>query len=512
MAPKLPVRQLLILAICRFSEPLVFTSVLPYLPELLEYVGVAKADVAKWAGITSAAAALSQAFTAVSWGTLSDYVGRKPVILFGLTCTMVLSVVLGMSQSLTTVLISRTMIGLMNGNVGILRTMVAEIVPERELQPRAFSIMPTVWTIGSIFGPSFGGALAHPAEKYPNIFGSSEFLRRFPFALPNLISACVFIFGITVGFLFLHETLETKKDQRDVGLEIGKVLTGSCTSRRKGDLERKAVDEESASLLPKSSLKSSKKDQPIKRVSHSWSQIFTFQSSIILVAYTLMSGFGMAFDSVFPVFLHYPVQQLHENLDVNLPFKFASGFGVDSQTIGTYYTIIGIIGMFIQFYLFPPVVKRYGVLKCYQVSAICMPIIFLLTPFTALVPGVLRTPVVIFVMLAKLSTTIFGIPCCTILLTNSASSMAVLGTLNGVGTSFSALGRAAGPAVIGSAFSYGVKEGYVLFPWWLLSALALWGILPGLWIIEQEGPSRAVLEEEDADIEYGQGNESEDGY
>jgi MFS family permease len=101
------------------------------------------------------------------------------------------------------VLVSRALIGFMNGNVGIIRTMVAEIVPQRELQPRAFSIMPMVWTIGSIFGPAFGGALARPAEKHPNLFGGSEFLKRYPFALPNLVSACFFVVGITTGILFL---------------------------------------------------------------------------------------------------------------------------------------------------------------------------------------------------------------------------------------------------------------------------------------------------------------------
>ena len=182
----------------------VFTSILPYLPELIEYVGVPKPEVAKWAGIASAVASVSQAIMAVPWGTLSDYIGRKPVILSGLTCTMLLSILLGMSQSLTMVLTTRALIGLMNGNVGIIRTMVAEIVPQRELQPRAFSIMPLVWTVGSIFGPAFGGALARPAEKHPDWFGGSDFLRRFPFALPNLVSACFFIVGITSGFLFLR--------------------------------------------------------------------------------------------------------------------------------------------------------------------------------------------------------------------------------------------------------------------------------------------------------------------
>lgn len=258
---------------------------------------------------------------AVPWGTLSDYVGRKPIIISGLTCTMLLSIMLGMSQTLGMVLASRAMIGLMNGNVGIIRTMVAEIVPERELQPRAFSIMPLIWTIGSIFGPAFGGSLARPAEKHPALFGNSVFLRRFPFALPNLAAACFFIVGILTGILFLKETLETKKDRYDPGLALGRALTRPCTSRRKQPAELKDADEERTALLPQQQQK-----KPVVRPR--WSQVFTPQSNLVLVAYTLMSGLMMAFDSVFPVFLHWPVQQLHNNPDVKLPFKFTSGFGI----------------------------------------------------------------------------------------------------------------------------------------------------------------------------------------
>lgn len=140
---------------------------------------------------------------AVPWGWASDYVGRKPIIITCLTCTMLSSIMLGMSRSLAMVLATRALTGLVNGNIGIIRTMVAEIVPERELQPRAFSIMPLVWTIGSIFGPAFGGALARPVEKYPDFFGKSWFLRMYPFALPNLIAAGFFVVGIAVAFLFL---------------------------------------------------------------------------------------------------------------------------------------------------------------------------------------------------------------------------------------------------------------------------------------------------------------------
>lgn len=184
---------------------------------------------------------------------------------------------------------------------------------------------------------------------------------------------------------------------------------------------------------------------------------------------------------------------------------------LDAQTIGLYYTIIGMAGMIIQFLCFPPLAKRYGILTCFRASAIAMPIIFFLTPFTALVPEALRIPAVLLVMLLKLGATIFGIPCCTILLTNSAVSMTVLGTLNGVGTSVSALGRAAGPTLIGAAFSWGVKKGSVLIPWGLLGVLGAWAVVPSFWIVEQEGPYRGeeVADEEDEEEEDDEVEEAE---
>lgn len=81
--------------------------------------------------------------------------------------------------------------------------MVAEMVPEKELQPRAFSIMPLVWTIGSIFGPSFGGFFAKPAENFPDLFGNNRFLLKYPFILPNLVTSALFLLGIATGILFL---------------------------------------------------------------------------------------------------------------------------------------------------------------------------------------------------------------------------------------------------------------------------------------------------------------------
>ncbi|KAL4961303.1 uncharacterized protein BDV14DRAFT_203874 [Aspergillus stella-maris] len=97
---KLPVRQLTILSICRFAEPIAVTSFLPYLPEMIESVGVHESEVAKWAGITTAVSSFAQAGMAVHWGRASDRFGRKPITLLGLTATMIFSLAFGLSKHL----------------------------------------------------------------------------------------------------------------------------------------------------------------------------------------------------------------------------------------------------------------------------------------------------------------------------------------------------------------------------------------------------------------------------
>ncbi|RDW93523.1 uncharacterized protein DSM5745_00845 [Aspergillus mulundensis] len=459
-----------------------------FAPEMIESVGVPQSEVAKWAGLTSAISSFSQAAMAVYWGTASDRFGRKPIVLLGLTATMIFSLAFGLSKSLVMLITCRGMIGFMNGNVGIIRTMVAEMVQDKELQPRAFSIMPMVWTIGSIFGPSFGGSLARPTEKFPEIFGNSSFFKEYPFLLPNLVSGFFFVIGISTGFLFLHETLLSKQGHRDPGLVLGEMLTSPCTGQRRKS-SKKLEDDETTPLLGERQRPT--KPQAVAEVKkHSWREVLRPQSALILLAYTLMSVHTMAFESVLPVFLHTPVQSLHGNPDVELPFKFVGGFGMDSQRIGFFYTITGCIGIIMQFYIFPFCAKRFGVLNCVKASTAVFPIVYLLTPYIALIPKSLQNPAICLLILSKLTASIFNFPGITILLTNSAGSLSILGTLNGVATSMSAVGRAAGPAMLGPIFSLGLRAGIIILPWWFLSAISVISAIPILWIVEGDGFQR----------------------
>ncbi|KAI0400784.1 major facilitator superfamily domain-containing protein [Xylaria palmicola] len=498
--PKLPAQQLAILAVARFAEPLAMTSVFPYLPEMIASFGVEKKDVAKWAGATSAVFSLAQSVTAVPWGRASDTFGRKPIIMTGLFCTMILFLAWGMSTSLKMAIIVRGLQGACNGNVGIIRTMVAEMVQDRELQPKAFSIMPLVWSIGSVFGPAFGGLFAKPAEQFPGLFGNSYFFKTFPFALPNILGGIVFLVSLSTAALFLKETLQSKRHSRDWGLILGKRITEAFKDRpfrRQQKLRRYSLQdaEASAPLLqtdgassPAARRGGARHEKPAVP---SLSAVFTRQTVINLVAYTFLALHSVAFDQVLPVFLNYPAQA-HTPGNTSLPLFFSGGFGLTSGRIGTIFTLYGVACGAIQFVLFPALCARFGVLRCYRACALTFPVVYLVLPFTVLIedPG-WRHAALLATMVVKAFAVIVGFPCSTILLTNSAASLAVLGTLNGVATTFSALGRASGPALAGLAFSWGVRNNMIGAPWWILGLIAAVGALP-VWMVaesDDDGPA-----------------------
>ncbi len=83
---------------------------------MMESFGVDEAKVGEWVGITSGVFSLSQCLTAVIWGRASDKFGRKPTILTGLTCTMIASLLWGMSVNLPMAITARAMAGGCNGN------------------------------------------------------------------------------------------------------------------------------------------------------------------------------------------------------------------------------------------------------------------------------------------------------------------------------------------------------------------------------------------------------------
>lgn len=83
---------------------------------MIKSFGVPKNEVAKWAGFTGSIFSVAQSMAAVPWGRASDRFGRKPIILIGLTSTMICFIVWGLSTSLTMAITVRFIMGAGNGN------------------------------------------------------------------------------------------------------------------------------------------------------------------------------------------------------------------------------------------------------------------------------------------------------------------------------------------------------------------------------------------------------------
>jgi Major Facilitator Superfamily len=523
---KLPVRQLAILAACRFAEPLAYTSVFPYMPEMIKSFGVDETNVAKWVGITGAAFSLAQCTTAIAWGRASDYFGRKPMVILALFSTMVTSLVFGLSTSLPMAIAARAGSGACNGNVGIMRTMVAEMVPEKSLQPKAFSVMPLIWAVGSTVGPAFGGMFAKPTEKFPSLFGHNRFFTKFPFALPNLMAGLFFTVGLTFAIFFLKETLETKKGRRDYGLIVGQKMLDCFKFRAKRSRRHSDVDDESTGALlsaVSTTSRSSMGDdvdwtpaeiKPVKpaQAPPGVKEVFTWQTSTNLLTYTILALHSVAFDQLLPVFLNHSTQVPNEH-NTRLPFKFSGGFGLASDRIGTLFMLFGICSGIIQFTIFPPTARRYGVLNCLKACSITFPLVYFAVPYTALIQTPLvQQAVMLGIMVVKSFCIVFAFPCMMILLTNSASSLRVLGTLNGFATSLSALGRAFGPAASGVLFTWGVDQGYIITPWWALGVISALGAIPVWHIKETDGianSSESVVDGNAGENEESQSEEAQ---
>ncbi|KAF3925350.1 hypothetical protein ABW20_dc0109636 [Dactylellina cionopaga] len=519
--PRLPVKQLAVLVICRLSEPICLTSILSYLPQMVRSFGVPEADVGFWVGITASSFSVAQCMTGIAWGRVSDRVGRKPVILFGILGMLLSVTIFGFSTSIVMAMVSRSCIGLLNGNIGILRTVVAELVPEKELQPQAFSLLPLTWSIGSIVGPMIGGFLSEPAKNYPTVFPKEGFFGRYPFALPNLFTAGILFCAFVFGTLFLEETLVGQRHRYDPGREAGKKIEAFLSSlfnrseasnapSSKSNPLRTADEEDSLLTSPSAHYSTTKSSSSATSPTHNhthpneplpWSQVLTPQSIYNIVLYFLIAIHVVSYDSILPVFFS-TAPSTSEN-PVSLPFHIPGGFGLPTSRIGLIYSANAVIYMLLQFLLYPPIARSYGNVKLITCSAIIFPIIYLVTPYTLAIPsrnGVIAAWSVILVL--KSITGVFAFTSSTILITNTASSIRVLGTLNGFATSVAAMGRAAGPSSFGWMFSSGQKGWWTTIPWvgLTLVAAAMWVWIPKL----EEGGGVRVEEssESESDEEH----------
>ncbi len=96
-------RQLLMICLVTFVEPVQFGMLFPFVYFMVKDFGIAKEeqDLGFYVGLLASSFCVAQLFTSLPWGWVSDRIGRRPVILIGLLGNAVTCSLFGMSKSYT---------------------------------------------------------------------------------------------------------------------------------------------------------------------------------------------------------------------------------------------------------------------------------------------------------------------------------------------------------------------------------------------------------------------------
>ncbi|KAF3006700.1 hypothetical protein E8E13_009031 [Curvularia kusanoi] len=499
-----PYQQMAILALCRICEPIAFMSIFPYAFKMVESFGVEESQQAMYTGMVTSAFAFAECGSGFFWGRLSDKVGRKKVLLGGMFGTGLSMLLFGFATSLPMALFARALGGLLNGNIGVLQTTVAELITDERHQPRAYSIMPFVWCLGTIIGGALGGVLAQPALSSDAFKGT--IFETYPFLLPNVICAMVVVLGLAVGILFLQETHEDIKYDEDRGLEAGKWLLRKVWSQESKESfnEKDASLDEMTRMLEDHdinthayrstdssptlcSTRTSMSEPPVfsldqeKAPAPPVRHAFTKQVCLNIMCVGILAFHTISLEQLLPILMSRDEFQPGTE---QLPFKFEGGFGWSLKNIGGFLALQGAIQMVTQIFLFPWLSKRLGSLRTFWITMSLYPILYILAPYLALLPEKLRIPGLMVLLIGKVTFQSLSYPSLNIILANSSPSKRVLGTVNGAAASSASICRGFGPTVAGAVDGLGLQLHMSGLAWWAIACVALLGWVPGLMMKE----------------------------
>ncbi|RDW82629.1 MFS multidrug transporter-like protein [Coleophoma cylindrospora] len=505
-------RQLLILTCARLSEPLVQTSLRSYLWYMLKSFDHSLPDstIASQAGIMQGAFAAAQLCTAMLWGRFSDSHGRKKALLLGLTGTTISCLGFGFSTTFWQALVFRMIGGATNGNIGVMRTMISEIVREKKYQSRAFLLLPMCANAGTIIGPVLGGIMSDPAGNYPKWFGGISWLERFPYSPPNLLSAiflgcaaCAVIFG-------LDETHDIHGQKEDWGRNLGHRIA-SLSRRLRGhkpeqdytaleqDERRESHESADVELSPAVVVKKPKAPKRRYKNQLPFRRIFTFNVMCTLLTHALFAFSQGTYNSIFFTFLSTPVYDpsQHGDYTPHPPLVFTGGLGLPASSVGFSMAILGTLGITLQLFLYPIINARLGTVGAWRVFLYLFPVVYILTPFLALVPSTRAPPEpktgpMIWVLLTGLIfvqviARTFATPAAAILINNCSPHPSVLGTIHGMGTTASSAARTIGPALGGYVYGVGMDNGVIGATFWALAGMAVLTVLASNFVKDGDG-------------------------
>ncbi|KAI0521452.1 major facilitator superfamily domain-containing protein [Xylaria bambusicola] len=467
-----PTFQLFLLAIVRLAEPIALTSIFPYAWSLVRHFHFGdEQDASFYAGILISAFSLTEALMGMYWGGLSDRIGRKPVLVVGCVGTMLSMIAVGFATNIWVALLGRAFGGLLNGNIGVIQTMVGELVTKPEHEPRAFAVMPFVWSIGTICGPAIGGIFANPHETWPKRFPENSVFTKFPYLLPNVLCAALLLVSIVLGVACLEETHPDMQPR--VRRPNDTYVTDETPLLETSDaLKQPAVDlraETYGSFRNRDSLDFAPETRGyVKDFEEKGTLgIFNKHTMALIISLSIFTYHSMTYDHLMPIFFEDKKADLGDLFTTAFnPFYSPGGLGLSMQTVGMISAINGGIALFVQVVVFPLAAEKIGVFRLFVFVTVLHPIAYLIVPCLVYVPDWMLLPAIYLCLTVRNLLSIVLYPLLLILIKESTPSPDMLGSINGLAASAGAACRMIAPPVAGYLYSFGSQIDCTSVAWY----------------------------------------------
>ncbi|EAU85271.2 hypothetical protein CC1G_10057 [Coprinopsis cinerea okayama7 len=414
--PKLQISIILILQIC---EPITSLSILPYINQLINELGITGGDEKKvgyYAGLIESLFFVTEAMTVLQWSRISDHVGRKPVLLVGLVGTFLSMLAFGLSKTFWGLVISRCLTGLLNGNIGVMKSVMGELTDSTN-RAEGFALMPVVWATGATLGPLMGGALSHPHQRFPKLFGAS-FWREYPYFLPCAATASFVLFSFFLALFLFKETAPTRRGTR-----------------------KRVVSDASEVTLVHSDRSANDGPLPLR-------DLLVYPVVLSVSNYVSLAFLNICVNALLPLFFAMPID--------------IGGLGLLPPTIGVTMGIYGAGCGIFQGLFFAQIVRHFGARNVFIFGMSSFIPVFLLFPIISTVAKQNGLCLLVWVLTAALLALMalmdMAYGCIFMYITASAPNKQSLGATNGLSQTTVSVARAIGPALSTSLFSWSVQK------------------------------------------------------